>query len=129
VNAVLADTSNKIPGGGWLGTAADMARFALAFRQCRLTRRDTVALMLRSQRTAAGVGTGYGMGWQIFHYADPKISPDERIVGHTGSQPGANTFLGMTMDASWTVAILTNLEGGTPQTIAEPLIEILRAEP
>jgi len=127
VNAALADTSNKIPGGGWLGTAGDMARFALAFRQCKLTSRETVTLMLRTQRTTAGVPTGYGMGWQIFHYADPKVAADKRIIGHTGSQPGTNTFLGTTLDASWTVALLTNLEGGAPQTIAEPIIELLRA--
>jgi serine beta-lactamase-like protein LACTB, mitochondrial len=126
VNAALADTSNKIPGGGWLGTAGDMAAFAIAFRQCKLTSRETVTLMLRTQRTVTGVPTGYGMGWQIFRYADPKIAPEKRIVGHTGSQPGTNTFLGMTMDAAWTVALLTNLEGGTPQTIAEPVFEILR---
>ena len=126
VNAALADTSNKIPGGGWVGTAGDMARFALAFRQLKLTRRETVTQMLRTQRTLAGVPTGYGMGWQIFRYADPKIAPELRIVGHTGSQPGTNTFLGMTMDAGWTVAILTNLEGGAPQTIAELVMEILR---
>lgn len=126
VNAALADTSNKIPGGGWVGTAGDMVRFALAFRQCKLTSRETVTMMLRTQRTSTGVPTGYGMGWQIFRYADPKIAPGRRLVGHTGSQPGTNTFLGMTMDAGWTVAILTNLEGGAPQTIAEPIIELLR---
>lgn len=129
VNASLADTSNKIPGGGWLGTAGDLARFALAFRQCKFTRRETVDLMLRTQRTTAGVPTGYGMGWQIFGYGDRRIAPPQRIVGHTGAQPGTNTFLGMTMDGSWTICLLTNLEGGDPRTIAEALFDILRAAP
>lgn len=126
-NAALADTSNKIPGGGWLGTAGDIARLALAFRQCKLTKRETVELMLRTQRTATGAHVGYGMGWQIFRHLDPKVPLEKRIVGHGGSQPGTNTFLGMTLDASWSVAILTNLEGATPQTMVEAVIETLRA--
>lgn len=126
VNAALADTSNKLPGGGWLGTAADLVRFAVAFRQLKLVKRETVDLMLRTQRTTLGVPTGYGMGWQIFGYGDRRIAPEARIVGHTGSQPGTNTFLGMTMDGVWTICLLTNLEGGEPRTIAEPLFDILR---
>ena len=126
-NAALSDTSNKIPGGGWLGTAGDMVRLALAFRQCKLTTPETVTLMLRTQRTKTGAHVGYGMGWQIFRHLDPQVPLERRIVGHTGSQPGTNTFLGMTMDAGWSVAILTNLEGALPQTMGETVLEMLRA--
>lgn len=121
VNAALADTSNKLPGGGYVSTAADMARFALAFRQTRLTKRETVDLMLRQMRLLDGTGTGYGMGWQIWGQGA------NRIIGHTGSQPGTNTFLGMTVAADWIVAIMTNLEGGAPKTIADMVFDTLRA--
>ena len=121
VNAALADTSNKIPGGGYVTTAADMARFALAFRQTKLVKRETVELMLRQMRLADGTGTGYGMGWQIWGQGQT------RIIGHTGSQPGTNTFLGMTVSADWITCILTNLEGGAPKTIADLVFDALRA--
>lgn len=121
VNAVLADTSNKIPGGGYVSTAGDMVRFALAFRQTRLTKRETVELMLRQMRLADGTGTGYGMGWQLWG------QQQSRILGHTGGQPGANSFLGMTVTGDWILAILTNLEGGAPKTIADLIFDVLRS--
>jgi CubicO group peptidase (beta-lactamase class C family) len=124
VNCQLADTSNKLPGGGWLSTASDMARFAIAFRQCRLTKCASVDAMIRPMRTADNRGTGYGMGWQT--WGQRTKDGDNRIVGHTGSQPGANSFLGMTQDGVWIVAILTNLEGATPKTIADQIFDVLR---
>jgi CubicO group peptidase (beta-lactamase class C family) len=121
VNADFADTSNKVPGGGWLGTAPDMARFALAFRQARLTRRDTVERMLTPMKLEDGSVKSYGMGWERYQDAD------DGIVGHTGSQKGTNTYLAMTLAGDAAVAIMTNLEGAKPKEIGSRVFAVLRA--
>jgi len=122
VNAVLADTSNKIPGGGWLGTAGGVTKFALALRQGRFVSKETVAWMMRSQKEASGRETGYGLGLQLFRHLDQRVPVEQRLAGHTGSQPGTNTVFATTLDGAWTVTILTNLEGAAPVTLAEAVV-------
>jgi serine beta-lactamase-like protein LACTB len=45
-NCALADTSNKIPGGGFISTASDLVKFALAINSGTLVKKETVELML-----------------------------------------------------------------------------------
>ena len=82
-NAELMDPSYKLPGGGLLSTAGDLARFALAVQSGVLVSRAAFARMSSSQKTRAGHETGYGYGWHIDHRAQqaPAAGPRE-LLGH-----------------------------------------------
>lgn len=123
-NCALADTSNKIPGGGLLATAEDLVRFALALLEGRLVRPETLAQMFTSQRTRDGKPTGYGLGWYVGQ------REGRRWVEHSGSQPGASTHLLLVPERRLVVAVLTNLERAPARSIAVHAAEtLLAAEP
>ncbi len=102
-NCALADTSNKIPGGGLTGTAEDLVSFALAVSQGKLLKPETVRMMWTAQNTKDGKPTAYGMGWQI--------SAGGTVIGHGGGQPGISTDLALWRESGAVVAVMTNLEG------------------
>lgn len=119
VNAILADTSNKIPGGGLLTTAEDLIRFAAAWEQEKLLRRDTMTLQTRRQRLADGTQTGYGLGWNVSPLAGrPAIS-------HGGSQQGCKTLLAIFPERRLTVAILTNSDHAEPEKMMETVMNVI----
>src|SRR6266550_6791954 len=63
VNAEFLDSSYKIPGGGWLSSVEDMARFEVAILGDRLIHRATRDVMWTPQKTADGSKTDYALGW------------------------------------------------------------------
>ena len=105
-NSPLADNSYKVPGGGFVSTVEDLARFAAALQGGRLLKRETVELMYARQKTKDGKETAYGLGWSVF--ARPT---GERAVGHSGGQQRISTFLHMQPDQGLAVVIMSNLEG------------------
>lgn len=62
VNADLLVSSYKIPGGGWLSSAEDMARFEVAMLNNKLVKRSTRDIMWTPQRPADGSKDGVGLG-------------------------------------------------------------------
>jgi CubicO group peptidase (beta-lactamase class C family) len=118
-NCALADTSNKIPAGGFVASADDLVRFAIAVEQDVLLGRESVRQMFTSQRTRDGPLTNYGLGWQV-------VERDGRKwVAHPGRQQGARTLLVLLPSEGIAIAILTNLEQASPEKIATPAIQIL----
>jgi CubicO group peptidase (beta-lactamase class C family) len=107
-NSKLADTSNKIPGGGLCATAADVARFAIAMQGDKLLKPATVQTMFVGQKTADGRRTGYGLGWLVGNWRG------RREVWHHGGQPQVSTLLYMQPDRHLAIVFLANLEGVSP---------------
>ncbi len=105
LNADFLDASYKVPGGGWLSSATDLARFASALFHDKLMRRSTRTLMWTAQHTASDSLTGYGLGWGI----------DDRecahCVGHTGGQQGTSTVVLLDPTHESGVVILANMDG------------------
>lgn len=110
-NSPLADTSNKIPGGGLLATAEDVARFAMALQGGVLLHKDTLARMMTRQATREGRLTGSGLG--VFLGERDGV----REVWHTGGQPRVSTVLYMRPEQRLSVVLLTNLEGIGPSLL------------
>jgi len=109
-NPILMDSSYKIPGGGWLSTAEDLARFAIAVQNGVLIKPETFAEMSKSQKTKEGRETGYGYGWYVGAFGGFSNSPD--AVSHGGVQPGFTSHLVILPKQRFAVVILTNLEAG-----------------
>jgi len=109
-NPVLMDSSYKIPGGGLVSTAEDLARFAIAAQNGVLIKPETFAEMSKSQKTRGGRETGYGYGWYVGELGGFSNDPDS--VWHGGVQPGFTSNLWLLPKKRFALVILTNLEGG-----------------
>lgn len=103
-NCALADTSNKIPGGGLSSTASDVAQFATALWERKLVSRASLDQMWTEQHTTDGHGTGYGLGFML-----GEVNGLPRVA-HTGHQQGTSTVVSLIPSARLSVAILGNLE-------------------
>jgi len=76
-NADFLDSSYKIPGGGWLSSAEDMARFEVAILSDKLTKSATRDLMWTPLKPLDGSKDEYGLGW------GNGSEGDIATVGHT----------------------------------------------
>jgi serine beta-lactamase-like protein LACTB len=97
------DLSDRLPAGGFLSTADDLARFGVALTDGTLVGQETAAMMFRSQRTAAGEETGYGLGFEVHP------SPFGLFVGHTGAVAGGTAALAIHVKTGTVLALTTNL--------------------
>jgi serine beta-lactamase-like protein LACTB, mitochondrial len=119
LNAALADTSHKIPGGGLVSTAPDLVRFALSIGKSNLLKEASVEEMWRPMKTTDGRTTGYGLGWGISEFAG------HRQVSHSGGQAGVSTLLRYLPEEDVALAIMCNLEGAKHADLADLILSIV----
>jgi CubicO group peptidase (beta-lactamase class C family) len=112
------DSSYKIPGGGWLSSANDMALYAIAMLSDKLISRATRDLMWTAQKTTTGSPDHYGYGFGMSDFDGVKI------VAHTGGQEGTATNLTIVPDKNVAVIVLINADGVDATALSK---EILRA--
>ncbi len=119
LNCRLADTSNKVPGGGLLSTAEDLARFGGALLGGKLLSPGTRKLAWTSQKTRDGKRTGYGLGFQV------RTWKGRKEVDHTGGQPGTSTILYILPREGTVLVLLSNLEGRNLRGLARKAVQVL----
>ena len=119
VNCGLADTSNKIPGGGLISTAGDLVSFALALNAGKLVKPGTRDLMFTNQKFTSGSLSTYGMGWQIAEFEGRKI------VLHGGGQQGISTSLMLFPQEGFALAVMLNREAAPAGDIAKELAAVV----
>jgi len=138
-NARLVDTSCRLPGGGIVSTAPDLARFLIAMQSAVLLKPETVAQMFVNKitadqwkRTFAGhpVPEGYappgiGFGWAI--------GTDKRkaAIWHGGNQQGATSIIYLLAPEKVGIVILMNLEeqGDEIKKLADQIADVLSPQP
>jgi serine beta-lactamase-like protein LACTB, mitochondrial len=118
-NAGVLDSSYKVPGGGLISSADDMARFEAAILADKFIKRATRELMWTSQKTDDGKPTGYGLGWGT---AD-KFGV--RIVAHTGGQQGTSTAFALVPERRAGVVVLANMDSVNSGGLAEEMLKIV----
>src|SRR5688572_4955139 len=124
MNAEFLDASYKVPGGGWLSSAPDMARFEAAILNHRLLKSATRDIMWTQPMPSDGLGRmAYALGWQLGAVEDLKI------VGHSGSQQGTSTMIWMAPDARAGVVVLTNSDSSSAPRLAIQLLRIVLGLP
>lgn len=124
-NADFLDSSYKIPGGGWLSSAEDMARFEVAILNDKLVRRTTRDLMWTPLKPSDGSTDTYGLGWSWGEENDHEVAS----VGHTGGQQGTSTAFAIVPERRVGVVVLTNMEGQPAGDLAGEILKILVATP
>ena len=119
VNAEFLDSSYKLAGGGWLSSAPDMARFAVATLSDRLVKHATRDMMWTQQTPTDDLGRmAYGLGWQF------GTTSGVKVVGHGGSQQGTSAMLLIAPDSRAAVVVLTNSDGVDAPGLTTRLLRI-----
>lgn len=118
-NAGVLDSSYKIPGGGLISSADDMARFEAAILADKLMKRATRDLMWTSLKTDDGKPTGYGMGWGIVD----KFGV--HILAHTGGQQGTSTAFALVPERRAGVVVLANMDSVNSGGLGEEILKIV----
>jgi serine beta-lactamase-like protein LACTB, mitochondrial len=118
-NADFLDSSYKIPGGGWLSSAEDMAHFEVAILNDKLIKRATRDLMWTPLKPSDGSKDGYGLGWGNGN--EGGIAS----VGHNGGQQGTSTAFTISPAQKAGVVVLTNMEGAEASDLAQEILTVL----
>jgi CubicO group peptidase (beta-lactamase class C family) len=122
-NADFLDSSYKIPGGGWLSSAEDMARFEVAILNDKLLRRASRDLMWTPLKPSDGTKHNYALGWGV-------VDEDGiAAVGHTGGQQGTSTAFLLAPSSRAGVVVLTNMEGVGAEVLGKEILRILLGVP
>jgi serine beta-lactamase-like protein LACTB len=121
VNADFLDSSYKVPGGGWLSSAEDMARFEVAILNDKLVKRPTRDLMWTPLKPSDGSKDSYGLGWGASE--ENGIS----FVGHTGGQQGTSTAFLIAPAQQDGVVVLTNMEDVPARDLAAEILKVVIA--
>ena len=118
-NAGVLDSSYKIPGGGLISSADDMANFEAAILAGKLLKPATQEMMLTRQHTADGRLTAYALGWGV----TDKLGI--HTVGHDGNQQGTSTAILLAPQKSAAVVVLANMDQLDVNALAESLLKII----
>lgn len=118
-NSEQVNVTNKVPGGGFCSTAADLTRFAAALMRGDLLKPASLTEMWTSQKTNDGKETGYGIGWGV------QRREGLFRVSHAGGQSRVATYLALWPDRKTAVAIMTNREGADLGGLANDLAKVV----
>ena len=117
-NAGVLDSSYKIPGGGLISSADDMARFEAAILADKLVQRSTRDLMWTILKPTEGKPSHYALGW----FVAEKFGL--RIAGHTGGQQGTDTAFLMAPERRAGVVVLANMDNVNTNLLADEILKI-----
>jgi serine beta-lactamase-like protein LACTB len=118
-NAGVLDSSYKIPGGGLISSADDMAGFEAAMLADKLVQRSTRDLMWTSLKTTDGKITGYALGWGTSDRFGV------HVVAHTGGQQGTSTAFALVPERRAGVVVLANMDNVDANHLAEEILKIV----
>jgi serine beta-lactamase-like protein LACTB len=117
-NAGVLDSSYKIPGGGLISSADDMANFEAAVLAGKLLKPATQQMMWTVQHNSAGEPTGYALGWGITDRSGL------HLIAHSGGQQGTSTSIILAPQKSAAVVVLANMDNLDASALAESLLKI-----
>lgn len=118
------DPSDRVPSGGWVASAEDVARLGAALLDSAFLSTESRTLMFRSQRTEGGEETGYSVGLRI-----TTDSAGRAIAHHGGTSVGARAFLLVYPENGLSLAVLANGPAGFDETDLEQVAAAFLANP
>ncbi len=104
IDAPATDLTDRWPSGGFLSTAADLARLGAGVLQPKFLDPNAREEMFTLQKTADGAETKVGLGWRV-----ARDEAGRRYVHHGGDSVGGRAFLLVYPDEKIAVALTTNL--------------------
>jgi serine beta-lactamase-like protein LACTB len=118
-NADFLDSSYKIPGGGWISSAEDMAHFEVAILSDKLIKRSTRDLMWTPLKPSDGSKDEYALGW------GNRNENGIASVGHNGGQQGTSTSFYIASTQRAGVVVLSNMEDVDVSALAQDILKVL----
>jgi len=118
-NAGVLDSSYKIPGGGWLSSADDLAHYESAILNDTLLKRPTRDLMWTPGKTTSGEVLDYALGWGL------ETKNGLSTVGHTGGQQGTSTCIMLAPERRAGIVVLANIDGVGTYDLAAKILAIV----
>ncbi len=103
VVAEEVDLSNKWAGGGYLSSAEEVSRFAVAHSRAGFVRQYLLSMLQTPRLTNQGEVTEYGMGW-----TNRLDDMGNTVIGHSGGSVGGSCQMVIFPDHGITVVVLTN---------------------
>ena len=125
------DVSWKLGGGGFISNIDDLAKFAAGLLNHRLVKPATRQKMWARQMTSSGEQTKYALGFSFNHYRDGELHTWKangtgiEIVGHSGSQEKAKTWMALSPQEKLGVVVMSNSEYARPRRLAGRLLEVV----
>lgn len=117
-NAGVLDSSYKIPGGGLISSADDMARFEMAIMANKLLKPATREVMWTAQKAADGSQNGYALGWGT------QKKYGLALVEHTGGQQGTSTSMILVPERRAGIVVLANIDGVDSAALSMDILKI-----
>jgi CubicO group peptidase (beta-lactamase class C family) len=108
------DLSDRLPAGGLLSTATDLARFGSSLLDGTIVTRAATRTMFTTQKTRNGAATGYGVGFELHS------SPFGLFAGQTGAVDGGTAVLLIHPRTQAVLALTTNLGFATADSPPPP---------
>ncbi len=118
-NAGVLDSSYKIPGGGLISSADDMARFEIAIVTNKLLKPATRDLMWTPQKAADGSENGYALGWGT------QKKYGLALVEHTGGQQGTSTSIILVPERRAGIVVLANMDNVDSAALSTEILKIV----
>lgn len=88
--------------GGEMNTCEDLARFEKGFREAKLLKPETVAMMQTSRKLPSGRKTHYGFGW-----FDRTVN-GHKVISHGGNTGGFGCSMTRVPEKHLTIILMTN---------------------
>jgi serine beta-lactamase-like protein LACTB, mitochondrial len=118
-NAGVLDSSYKIPGGGLISSADNMAQFEIAILANKLLKPATRDLMWTPQKAADGSQNGYALGWAT------QKKYGLALVEHTGGQQGASTSILLLPERRAGIVVLANMDNVDSAALSTEILKIV----
>ncbi len=118
-NAGVLDSSYKIPGGGLISSADDMARFEIAIMANKLLKPATREVMWTPQKVADGSQNDYALGWGT------QKKYGLALVEHTGGQQGTSTSIILVPERRAGVVVLANMDNVNSAELSTAILKIV----
>jgi CubicO group peptidase (beta-lactamase class C family) len=115
------DVSWKLPGGGWISTVGDLARFGAGLIGTSVLDEEEKRAAWTPQKLADGKLTDQGLGIAVGEFEG------QRLVSHSGGQRKASTFLAVLPERRLAVAAMCNTEGAPMGDLARGALHLLLA--
>lgn len=107
---------------GFVSTASDLVRFAMAINAGKLLKPETVRMMQASQKLRSGEDTGYGLGWDL--ETATVAGKATAVIGHDGDIFGSSTTSLITLpEYGLTIAVVTNTAHIDAYSLALKIVE------
>jgi D-alanyl-D-alanine carboxypeptidase len=112
-NGEYVSPTQPFAAGMLVSSVGDLMKWDAALRTETLLKKSSLEQMWTPARLSKGAEAGYGFGWGL------KKVNGHRLISHGGGIPGFSTNVSRYVDDNFSVIVLTNLDSGNADALAQ----------